>query len=390
MSLKAEYSKYYRTMVQSFVDEVCGQFPVERFERIPQLFLPAWGKNYENALTRIVFVGRDTLGWGSMPEMVEAVREKAWTKVFDIREFQNLDYVEWGARNRYTFWGFILYFLAWMYGVKDWEVLKAKEHRDILSSFAWGNANSIERWSSKTFARLELSPKQWAELSEAYSVVKAASEKFDNIEHLKTLLNPDVVFVMCEVTDCRRYLGDYFTQNELKEERIPEANLRVFKIGEMLVVNIPHPQGIMYRSDSHKADYFVKKLKRLLLKYGKTLTLRGKDEFVADANLAERFLNTFVKKLDPDVLSTREATAEIAVELRKQGARMTVDMLCRILNKAGFRTNYGNGGEYKAGRGSYCMLSKFYHAYEDSNRGEIAEAIAEAFTRRDGTYAYER
>ena len=385
MNIHNAYCEYFKPLVSSFVEELRKSGQAERYAGIPELFLPAWGKHYEDSLLKIAFIGRDTYGWGSgIPHTIEMVMKNEWDGIFDLSEFQELCYLGWRCDRRYTFWGFVLFFLAWLYGIDNWEVLKWGEHKDILSSFAWGNTNSIERWDSKTFrdVRKKMTQEEYQAFGHAYEVVKIASRAFDGYSHFEKLLAPDVVFITCERGDCDRYLSKSNPGEPIFCD--DSADLRVYKIGNAIVVNIPHPQGIMYRSDNHKADYYARELRSVLEKNGKFLPM--KNEFLADDKMAAEFLSVFARQLDPKRLSTRDAVEQIAMELRKQDACMTVPFLCDVLNKAGFRTDWGN--EYLAGRGSYRMLSWFYRHYE-TEKPDVAKAIAEAFKKPDGTYAYE-
>ena len=378
-----DFCAYYKPLVEEFADVLTKAGPAERYAKIPELFLPAWGNRYEKSLLKIAFIGRDTASWGTdIHKTIDRVREGDWGGIFDQFEFRNLDYTKWGKGTRYTFWGFALYFLAWLYGVENWEILKSKSHKDILSSFAWGNASSVERWDSKTIekARQGMDREERRAFKVTHGIVKNASRVFDDYSHFAKLLGPDVVFVMCERSDCDFYLSKSNPGDPIFRD--DSADLRVFRIGKALVVNIPHPQGIMYRRDNHKADFYARQLRSVLEENGAFLPM--KNEFLADARMAKEFLNVFARQLDSSQ-PTRDAVAKIAIELRKQDACMTVPCLCSILNEAGFQTNWKH--EYSAGRGSYRMLSWFYRHYK-TNEPDVAEAIAEAFKKPNGEYAY--
>ena len=383
-NLYSRYCEYYRPLVQSFVQELESVKDSALLRYIPELFLPSWGKHYEMSRTKLVVLGRDTYGWGSgIPHFMSQVQEEKWNDIFNISEFQNLNYLKWDANRRYTFFGFVLYFLAWLYGVENWEYLKKRKHLNILHSFAWGNANAIERWDSPSLQKIRAKiPKdEQRSFGRVYDCVKKASKVFDDYRHLEEILSPDVVFATCQKSDCDFYLSK---SNPKLLQKIPEADLWVYEIGKALIVNIPHPMGIMYRRDGHKADYYARELRHILESYGKILPM--KDEFIKDGKLAEDFLNFIRQKLDSKTMSTRDAVVMIASELRKQDACMTVPFLCNILNKCGFKPKWG--GEYLGGRGSYRMLSWFYRHFETAD-SVIAEDIARAFKRVDGSYAYE-
>ena len=379
------FCAHYKPLVEEFATTLTKAGPPERYEKIPELFLPAWGNRYEDSLLRIAFIGRDTATWGKdIHKTIDRVHEGDWSGIFDQSEFRNLDYIGWGNGTRYSFWGFILYFLAWLYGVENWEILKNKSHTDILNCFAWGNANSVERWDSKTIvkAREGLSREERKAFKATHGIVKNASRVFDDYSHFEKLLAPDVVFIMCESSDCDFFLSKSNPGDPIFRE--DSANLRVFRIGKALVVNIPHPQGIMYRRDNHKAGYYARQLRSVLEENGAFLPM--KNEFLADAKMAKEFLDIFARQLDSKKLKTRDAVVKIAVELRKQDACMTVPCLCHVLNDAGFRTNWGY--EYSAGRGSYRMLSWFYWHFKNE-KPDVAEAIAEAFKKPNGEHAYD-
>ena len=379
------FCAHYKPLVEEFADTLTKAGPPERYAKIPELFLPAWGNRYEESLLRIAFIGRDTAGWGDdIHRTIDRVHEGDWSGIFDQYDFRNLNYTGWG-NTRYTFWGFALYFLAWLYGVENWKILKNKSHKDILASFAWGNANSIERWDSSTLkkARKGMSREESRAFMAAHGVVKNASRVFDDYSHFEKLLAPDVVFIMCERSDCDFYLSRANPGNPVFRD--DSADLRVFKIGKALVVNIPHPQGIMYRRDEHKADFYARQLRSVLEENGVFLPM--KNEFLADAKMANDFLTVFAQRLDSNRLTTRDAVAKIALELRKQDACMAVPMLAKVLNDAGFHPNYDPKGTYQGGRGSYRMLSRFYKHFE-TEKPDVAEAIAEAFKKPNGEYAY--
>ena len=65
---------------------------------------------------------------------------------------------------------------------------------------------------------------------------------------------------------------------------------------------------------------------------------------------------------------------------------MTVPLLSRVLTEADFHPTYG--GNYQGGRGSYRMLSWFYRHFKNK-KPDVAEAIAEAFKKPNGEYAYD-
>jgi len=389
MNITNQLHEYYKPLLASFVKEVDdanvsvqGSFDTA-YAKIPEVFLPAFGTQYEQSLVRIAFIGRDTLGWGKgILQTLDNFRQSRWDNMFDMSEFQSLQYLDW-SRGRYTFWGFALYVLAWLYDVENWELLKRGNHSDILRGFAWGNVNSIERMDSGTIkgAANSFSGSDRNVFWRAYDVVKRASRSLDDYRHFANVLAPHVVFMTCGWGDCQRYLKNSNPGDPIYSE--PEADLRVFEIGDAIIINMPHPQRIMYRQDNHKADYYAKRIREILEQHNKMLPM--KNEFISDVQMSKEFLSVFANQLDCRTMSTCDAVKKIAIEMRKQDACMTVRFLCEVLNSCGFRTNYNE--IYRAGRGSYRMLSWFYRKLEKVEP-ESAEAIAMAFKNPNGDYAY--
>lgn len=75
----------------------------------------------------------------------------------------------------------------------------------------------------------------------------------------------------------------------------------------------------------------------------------------------------------------------IALDLSAKSQTMTAHDLADLLNRKYSRTLYRTNG-----RGIYTALRCAYARAEASGNTKEASAIAEAFTRRDGRYAYDR
>ncbi len=77
----------------------------------------------------------------------------------------------------------------------------------------------------------------------------------------------------------------------------------------------------------------------------------------------------------------------VANGVLKRDTTMTVQELIEILNFNHFKTE-GND-VYKGGRGSYHFISELYQYFVQMDNQEAADDIAAAFTKSDGSYAYE-
>jgi ABC-type uncharacterized transport system YnjBCD substrate-binding protein len=78
-----------------------------------------------------------------------------------------------------------------------------------------------------------------------------------------------------------------------------------------------------------------------------------------------------------------------AASLAAQGVTETFDDLAAWLNRNGFRTGYGT--PYTGGRGVARLVHAVYaYAHDELGMGDAGAApVAEAFTNRNGAFAYE-
>lgn len=367
MNLYDRYTEYYKPLLRQFCKEITDKYPPEAFAKIPHPFIPSWGTRYELSLVKMAIIGKETAGWDpELSKYIEDVQNEKWNSSFDISEFQNLDYVKWNDGHRYSFFGFVMYFLAALYGVKNWEVLKQRHFPNILNSFLWGNASAIECEDSVGPDVNKL----------AHQCARQAAGSLNDYQHIHNLFTPNVSIIMCSRAECNFYL-----RNTEKVLMWDQNLVRLWKIANgSIIFSMPHPNNMRWNKG---ADFYAQTIRQGMIEHG---LFQPMPDFMDCDQESEEILNTFFSKCKQNAKNTREAVAFIATELRKQQATMTVRMLCNILNRLGYRTTYNS--EYSAGRGSYKMIScawDYYHVQAP----DIAESIAMAFTLPNGKYAYE-
>ena len=370
MSLIKEFQDYYKPLLRQFCKELTDKLPAESFKGIPHPFIPSWGIRYEQSIIRMAIIGLETRGWEpKLPEYIEQIKNEQWDSSFDMAEFQNLDYVNWVGHTAtcYSFWGFVMYFLASLYGIKNWEILKQRKHADILNSFAWGNACAIERWDSQGILD---------EASQnAHAIARAAALPLNDFQHMVKTLAPKVAIILCSRGDCDNYLNK--TDKVLLWEK---KGVRLWKAANVLIFNMPHPNNMRFNQG---ADYYANTIREGLMENGLFSPMQ---EFM-DYDKEAKSLLDYLGKCKEHTSNTYDAIAYIATELRKHDAKMTVRLLFELLNKLGYRTTYGS--EYQAGRGSYRTIACAWRRYQEGfKQPDVAEAIAEAFTKPNGEYAY--
>jgi hypothetical protein len=84
--------------------------------------------------------------------------------------------------------------------------------------------------------------------------------------------------------------------------------------------------------------------------------------------------------------ATRQYVVDLAVFLRSRGMTMSAVELAEHLNRNHLPT--GLGHPFAGTRGTFGMFKHLYDSLTAQGRHAEADAVAEAFTREDGSYAY--
>ena len=201
-----EYMTTYTEKLRAFATELQGNaLSTEAYKGIPYVFLPQYGTGYESAAVKMAFVGKETYGWiGWLNDFLHDAESGNWEKAWDMSAFQQCDYVSWtqGPMTRYKYWGFVMYLLADLYGINNWNALKKRSNPalSVLSSFAWGNVHAVETASSSGLDRTVLNPA-------AHSAALAAADKhLNSFTMLRESLRPDMTLITCGKADCDKSL----------------------------------------------------------------------------------------------------------------------------------------------------------------------------------------
>jgi len=367
-NLTEHYLEYYTPLTQEFIKNV-ELLPIPDIKGMPEPFLPLFGKDYEKSAQRLIFIGQDTRGWGDLREFIEAEKANPGTKLRGrIDGFQDRLFTKWGA-TRHTFWGFAMMLIASLHGSKNWGLMKVGAMVEILNSIAWGNVNAVELFSS--------TPSKLGVKEDFWQAVRGAGHRLDQFDHVWQTLRPRVVIALCKGSDLTTYFGGYRMERLLEEDRVTHYHLPDIKVH---VFHVPHPVNMKF---TQGADYFCEKLTQLI---GKELIpvfpqfSKGEE----DAQEVMEFL--YQNGPTPNECDKFDFVAWVATELKKRDSFMSVPALCDLLNRKGYKTDYGSS--YEAGRGSYRLVRGAY--YRMVKRGEAATAanIALSFKRPNFTYAY--
>lgn len=365
------YLDYYIPLIQDFVREV-EPLAHPDIKLMPQPFFPLFGKNYETSAMKLMIVGQDTAWWGDLLEFIATEKANPGENLTaTLNTFRSHKFTSWGGP-RQSFWGFAMMLLAALHGQDNWGAMKQGKMTEILDSFAWGNGNAVELYSS-TPAKIDVPRAYW-------DAIRRAGERFNRFRHIHETLRPDVVVVMYRGINIPTYFEGFRTEmvsrdGRLTHYRLPDVNVDVF--------HVPHP-GSMNRIEG--TDYFRDKLKELFVQHGVSSVF---DNFVSgqeEGRKAMAYLHTKAPAITRS-FDKYQFVAWVAEELAKQDAFMSVPALMDLVNAKGGMTNYGT--PFSGGRGSYRLVSGTYHRLVAAENPAGAHNVAVAFRRPNFEYAYE-
>jgi hypothetical protein len=371
--MKQQYLEYYKPLVQDFCKRMASENH-ELLHLLPQPFLPLFGKNYANSSLKLLIIGQDTKGWERADTFIEqelAQPGQVLEKMFELVD--NRDFTEWG-RNTHSFWGFAMALLAGIHGLPNWNVLKWGGHEDILSSFAWGNANAVELWESIQKHSKNLPHKTW-------QAAREAGAHLNRFAHMHRTMNPRVVLLTVKSINLEEFFDGY----------------------KRLIMPSPEKHIYHYRLEGHEIDIFHTYHPGYMRKVGGPWGFLNKlRRTLQETGLAPDFPE-FIDASDncDDVIKHLLASAPrpngnheqkfhfvewVAKELTKHKALMSVPCLVSMANELGYRAN--NGGEFRAGRGSYKLVSGSYLRCANRKDQDSADMIATVFCKPNSKYAY--
>jgi hypothetical protein len=87
-------------------------------------------------------------------------------------------------------------------------------------------------------------------------------------------------------------------------------------------------------------------------------------------------------------MDNKQYVLEVATVLNRAGATLPASELANIMNTFGRTTTYGT--TYAGLRGTYTLIHATYDWLDNQRRAADAEIVANAFTKPDGSYAYDK
>lgn len=260
----SQYNKIYVPLFEQYL-----KFLRENEKEISSLpdgsclpFLPVAGVGYYEAKPKILFLGQDTGSWDggiANAEIIKLTPESLLAKIqeqskdsLNVQSKEN--FVKWYIDDNFFFWDFPIRFILQLNN-KEFkkDFLQKPEYPEILSSFAWGNCNTlmIPKYA-KDYAMRGKPPTYKFPAASYRKMFNSASSIFDKLQYHIDTLNPDIIIMLT-----KGYSSNFFEKN-LEIKPISEK-----KIGKLIHRTIINNGPVIYQT--YHPSYIRRKQKDLQL-----------------------------------------------------------------------------------------------------------------------------
>lgn len=356
---------------------------------VPSLFIPGWGDGYDASFFKVAVAGMETVAWSneygdSLKCDIDAHANGQYDVAASCRLFRKDGPAEW----RNTFWQYPATILARLFKSSKSEVLQKDD--PLMRSVAWFNGHSIETFNSRGVDQSAISPEKMARLQEAadecgLSDFAAFADVFKPDLILYFYRNQSGVPNRCFPKDIEfvRHWGDHDFADEYRI------------CGRTILLQFPHTTWlrIHHIPESEIAETVYEVLRSRNVRTALCEKNGAYDFFgmsAADWMSWVAFVRGEAAKYpDMDNMTlSHHLMSTVAKELAKHNATMNAQTLVLILNEVDkFRKD--NWQYSKERRGPCASVAGAYRAYEEAGSQLDADCIAEAFTKLDGTHAWE-
>lgn len=379
-TLRNRMIEQYAPLAEQFVEEIEGL----NVKGIPAPHIPIMGQNYERAKYRIAFIGMETLGWSDIEEFCEFVKsDSSRAVVLNEGRINSLEYLSWPRNYTSTFWGFVLKFISKFYQVDFLDLIVNNTNPELLTSFVWGNSNSIERYGVNSEPN-GVDYNVWEK-------VKQASVRFDSLNNLTKSLLPKLIFILN-----RNVENDYIMSDEMvRSFSVPiekKKSVLTLDVNEEMkiryhylrddnvhIIALPHPTWMGVYSGKSINEY-VEEVIKIIERF------QIWESIPQNSSDWEGVLVAYDKS---SIEYKRAFLADLAKTLMRNNLLMSGKDLQLIFNMNGILTQSGCSYSTNGGKGIHHLISKVweYYYYEVKDY-QTAYNISRVFVNQNGEYAW--
>lgn len=253
------YNKY-KDIVREILDSGI-KFKSEDIPKdIPNVFIPGYGKDYNNQNKKILYIGKDTNGWDCFRESLEMYRIKGNEDIV-IRNIINRAsdhieaerHIEWWNNGKSQFWDFIF-----KLQMKINKIDIEKINKDFLcgnnkttQGFAWGNCNILQQNIPKDI-RKNIIYKEMRKIVDKEQII--SEDRFKILQAMLESFNPDIIVILNwqeGISFIGEYIGEKKTYiDDISDNKKEDKNIKIeyyrLKSGQRVFWTY-HPRGMISR-----------------------------------------------------------------------------------------------------------------------------------------------
>ena len=383
--MKQRLIEQYAPLIGQFLNDIKGL----DVTGIPAPHIPIMGKSYEAAKYKMAFIGMETYGWTDINEFCEIARKNLNEAVtYEENTINSLEYLNWASNYTSTFWGFVLKFLAKFYNILDFNNFigdsKIKTYKDILTSFVWGETNSIERYHVSAGPN-NVKPEIW-------EAVKRSSICFDSANNLIKSVTPRLIFILNRNVDEDYIINDdavracgVSVENKkatmtIDVDKDMKIRYHYLRDDNVHIIALPHPTWMGVYSGCYSIDIYVDIIINIIQDYQiwdelPTKALDWKGEVVEYGKSSMEYKRKFI--------------ADLAETLMRNNMVMSGKDLQSLFNMNGIRRNDGSEYSTNGQRGIHRVIALVWDYYYNRKDFQTAYNISRAFVNQNGEYAYD-
>lgn len=391
-NLREKFKSVYGPLVENFYKELEKlHLSQKELNAVPSLFLPGCGKFYAQSLIRVAVIGESTLRWNDgLAADLQQIHDKNYDLTISFKHFQEGGPVSWGNR----FWKYHAQVLEKIYSRRD----ALTECNPIFSGVAWGNCFALEPYRDSGSA-VDTKSISGATYGQIASI--ANKYRISGLENFVEVFSPNVIIYTCR----NNYGSDnIFPKGCIlaSEHKQPEGwVIKIWKYRQTNIIQTQHPSWLSQYKHV-KAEIFGQRVAEKLIELKCFAPVAMERHYCNFADAAP----IFAGKLDQQAIElSRDRDVEnmdyeylrslsyklflaLALELTKQRATMTASLACKLLNQIDI-FKQKNFLYSPLGRGPCRTVAGAWRRFDWLGEKEHATAIAEAFTKNDGAYAWQ-
>lgn len=254
MDFKERFKETYKEKYLKFIFEVKENPELMRLEldKIPSLHIPGFGRDYQYAKRKVLYLGIDTVDWESLSfintenDLPKKVEDLIFYSSDSLRANEM---IEWWKKDGRTspFWNIIFKIHL---GLKDINSEITLENSNFyFQDFAWGNTHSLQTYEHALKHCPNLQRDQ-------YRLLQELSKPIDSLETMISILSPDIIIILNGSTWDNVNFQEYFKAfTQTKEDEKCSIYEYITNENKCKIFWFSHPRSSTFGNHTEAVNY---------------------------------------------------------------------------------------------------------------------------------------